>query len=71
MDEANVYPLQRQPLQRVFERAHGAVIAVVEGHFVRGRVAPGTEVDLRTRFGLEHASDLGGDHELIAIFPAQ
>ena len=71
VDEAHIHPLQPQPLQAVLEGAHGAVVAVVEMHGEGRGIRPGREVDRVAPCRAQQASDLGCQHEVVPVLPAQ
>ncbi len=71
MDEAHIHAFQPQPLQAVLEGAHGAIVAVVEMHGEGGGIRPRREVDRVTARRAQEASNLGGEHEIVPVLPAE
>ena len=70
MDQQQVDARQAEALQAVLERAHHAVIAVVEPHLERQPAGPKAAIiGLGVMHRVHGAADLGGQHEVAARLP--
>lgn len=71
MYEAHIHAFQPQPLQAVLKRPHGAIVAVVEMHGEGRGVRPRREVDRVTPRRAQKAPNLGCEHEIVTVLPAE